>query len=130
MYKLQHSGVSKKLFLMEGDEDKTKSLLTGAKSQNEKERRLKRVKSLRLQLQNGEFEGVDLICTRNRYDTVKFLIHQLEDFQKSFNPRRPPTKTREDLKNYINAQMKEPTFLEYLRLRSIPGIGDVKAMKV
>ena len=68
---------------MEGDENKTKSLLTGAKSQNEKERRLKRVKSLRMQLHNGEFEGVDLICTRNRYDTVKFLIHQLEDFQKN-----------------------------------------------
>ena len=26
--------------------------------------------------------------------------------------------------------MKAPTFLEYLRLRSIPSIGDAKAMKV
>jgi len=83
-----------------------------------------------LQLENGEFEGVDLLCTRNRHDTVKFLIHQLEKFKKSFNPRRPPTKTMEQLKLHINAQMKAPTFLEYLRLRSQPGIGDAKAMKV
>ena len=48
MYKLQHSGMSRKLFLMEGDEDKTKNLFAGAKSNMEKERRLKRVKTLRL----------------------------------------------------------------------------------
>ena len=83
-----------------------------------------------MQLANGEFDGVDLICTRSRWDTVKFLIHKLEEFQKSFNPRRPPAKTRAELKNHINAQMKASTFMEYLRLRSIPGIGDAKAMKV
>lgn len=84
----------------------------------------------RLQLANGEFEGVELICTKSRHDTVKFLIHQLKCLQESFDPRHPPLKTRESLKNYINRQMKSPTFLEYLRLRSIPSIGDVKAMKV
>ena len=47
MYKLQHCGVSKKLFLMEGDEDKAKNIFAGAKSNMEKERRLKRVKTLR-----------------------------------------------------------------------------------
>ncbi|KAL3792850.1 hypothetical protein HJC23_004775 [Cyclotella cryptica] len=130
MYKLQNCGVSKKLFVMEGDEDKAKNLFRGAKSQAERERRLKRVKTLRLQLANGEFEGVDLVCTKDRHHTVKFLIHQLESFQQSFDPRRPPTKTREQLKRYINRQMKAPTFLEYLRLRSIPSIGDAKAMKV
>lgn len=83
-----------------------------------------------MQLENGEFEGVDLVCTRNRHDTVKYLIQQLERFKSSFNPRRPPTKTREQLKLYINEQMKSPTFIEYLRLRSIPGIGDAKTMKV
>ena len=36
----------------------------------------------------------------------------------------------EELKLHINEEMKTPTFLEYLRLRSQPGIGDVKAMKV
>ena len=30
----------------------------------------------------------------------------------SFNPRRPPTKTRVELKSYINEQMKAPTFME------------------
>jgi len=130
MYKLQHCGISKKLFLMEGDEDKTKHMFAGAKSEMEKKRRLKRVKSLRMQLEDGEYQGVAMICTRNRYDTIKFLIQQLECFHKSFNPRRPPTKTMEQLKLHINEQMKAPTFLEYLRLRSIPGIGDVTAMKV
>ena len=47
MYKLQTCGVSKKLFLMEGDEDRTKNFFSGAKSHMEKERRLKRVKTLR-----------------------------------------------------------------------------------
>ncbi|KAL3775586.1 hypothetical protein ACHAW5_003489 [Stephanodiscus triporus] len=130
MYKLQNCGVSEKLFLMEGDEDKAKNIFAGAKSNMEKERRLKRVKTLRLQLENGEFQGIGLICTRNRHDTVTFLIQQLESFQKSFNPMQPPTKTREQLKLHINEKMNAPTFLEYLRLRSQPGIGDVKAMKV
>jgi hypothetical protein len=47
MYKLQHCGMSNKLFLMEGDEDRTKNLFAGAKSNMEKERRLKRIKTLR-----------------------------------------------------------------------------------
>jgi ERCC4-type nuclease len=47
MYKLQNCGMSKKLFVMEGDEDKAKNLFRGAKSQAERERRLKRVKTLR-----------------------------------------------------------------------------------
>jgi hypothetical protein len=89
-----------------------------------------RCELLRLQLANGEFEGVKLICTRSRRDTVKFLIHQLKCFKDSFDPSCPPLKTREQLKKYINRQMQSPTFLEYLRLRSIPSIGDIKAMKV
>ncbi len=84
----------------------------------------------RKQIENGEFPGVDVVCTRNKLDTIKFLIRQLESFQNSFNPRRPPTKTMEQLKFHINEEMKNPTFLEYLRLRKQPGIGDVKAMKV
>lgn len=84
----------------------------------------------RKQIENGEFKGVDLICTRNRMDTIKFLIHQLERFVASFDPTRPHTKTMDQLKVHINEQMKNPTFLEYLRLRKQPGIGDVKAMKV
>lgn len=47
MYKLQNCGMSRKLFVMEGDEDKAKNLFRGAKSQEERERRLKRVKTLR-----------------------------------------------------------------------------------
>ena len=47
MYKLMNCGMGKKLFIMEGDEEKTKGLMHGAKSQGERERRLKRVKTLR-----------------------------------------------------------------------------------
>ena len=47
MYKLMNCGMDKKLFVMEGDEDKTKGLMHGAKNQSERERRLKRVKTLR-----------------------------------------------------------------------------------
>ena len=38
--------------------------------------------------------------------------------------------TMHQLKLNINSQMNMPTFQEYLRLRSQPGIGDIKAMKV
>ena len=96
MYKLQHCGVSKKVFLMEGDEDNPShfsmySANTGISTHIEQEKRLKRVKTIRLQVEKGEFQGVDLISTRNKHDSVKFLIQQLEKFMKSFDPLRPPT---------------------------------------
>lgn len=47
MYKLMNCGMGKKLFVMEGDEDKCRGLMCGAKSGGERERRLKRVKTLR-----------------------------------------------------------------------------------
>jgi hypothetical protein len=47
MYKLQHCGIRKKLFLMEGDEDRTMNFFVGAKSEIEKAKRLKRVKTIR-----------------------------------------------------------------------------------
>ncbi len=47
MYKLQHCGISNKLFLMEGDEDRTRNFFVGAKSEIEKAKRLKRVKTIR-----------------------------------------------------------------------------------
>jgi len=129
MHKLRTCGISKKLFLMEGDEEKDPAFFYGAQSQMEKVRRLKRVKTMRMQIHAGLWPGVDLMCTRNKRDTIKFFIQQLESFQKSFNPRRPPTKTMEDLKQHIGEQMSEPTFCEYLRLRSQKGIGTKTAMK-
>ena len=47
MYKLQHCGITKKLFLMEGDEDRTRNFFVGARSEMEKAKRLKRVKTIR-----------------------------------------------------------------------------------
>lgn len=47
MYKLQHCGITNKLFLIEGDEDKTRNFFVGAKSETEKAKRLKRVKTIR-----------------------------------------------------------------------------------
>mmetsp|Transcript_3496 Transcript_3496/g.8906 ORF Transcript_3496/g.8906 Transcript_3496/m.8906 type:complete len:772 (-) Transcript_3496:219-2534(-) len=140
MYKLQNCGVTKKIFLMEGDEDNPSQFSTfasksGVKSRFvapkfEQEKRLKRVKTVRLQIEKGEWHGVETVSTNSKEDTVKFLIQQLEMFKKSFDPMHPPDMTMEDLKMKINMEMKAPTFQEYLRQTSLPGIGDKKAMKV
>lgn len=55
MFKLQHCGVPKKLFLMEGDEDNLTqfsmiSAITGVATKNEQINRLKRVKTIRIQV--------------------------------------------------------------------------------
>lgn len=57
MYKLQHCGIAKKLFIMEGDEDNPShfsmySANTGIASLMEQEKRLKRVKTVRIQVRN------------------------------------------------------------------------------
>ena len=59
MYKLQHCGIAKKLFIMEGDEDNPShfsmySANTGIASLMEQEKRLKRVKTVRLQVRNRQ----------------------------------------------------------------------------
>ncbi|KAL9187716.1 hypothetical protein ACHAXT_006094 [Thalassiosira profunda] len=139
MYKMQHCGVRRKLFLMEGDEDDPKqfSLIsakgyrgTNVANKMEQMKRLKRVKTVRLQIAVGEWQGVDVVSTRHREDTVQFLIFQLEELKRTFDPSRPPAMTMEDVKSKINEEMKAPTLREYLRLISQPGIGPVKAMKV
>lgn len=114
---------------MEGDEDRT-NVFAGANSEMEKVRRLKRIKTTRLRLERGEWDGVSIVCTRHRHDSIRFMIQKLKELQKVFNPRRPPTKTLKQLKIHINEHMNDPTFQEYLRQRRIPGIGDKKAMKV
>ena len=115
---------------MEGDEEKLPTVFYGANSHMEKQNRMKRIKTMRLMLERGEYAGVNLRCTRNRGETIDLLIGHLEELQKSFDPRRPPVKTMKQLKAEIGARMKDRTFLEYLRLRRMPGIGVVKAMKV
>jgi len=140
MYKMQHSGVNKKLFILEGDEDDPShfrmirqikfgnGFIKGMTEQQQQSNRLKRVKTTRLQIENGEWHGVDLLCTKNKHDTVKFLMEQLDTFKRSFDPLQPPEKTMEQLTSHIDGQMKDRTFHEYLRLTSIKGIGPVTAM--
>jgi len=140
MYKMQHSGVNKKLFILEGDEDDPSHFrmirqikfgngyIKGMTEQQQQSNRLKRVKTTRLQIENGEWQGVDLLCTKNKHDTVKFLQEQLDTFRNSFDPLDPPEKTMEQLTSHIDGQMKDRTFHEYLRLTSIKGIGPVTAM--
>ena len=140
MYKMQHSGVNKKLFILEGDEDDPSHFrmikqikfgngyIKGMTEQQQQSNRLKRVKTTRLQIENGEWQGVDLLCTKNKHDTVKFLMQQLDTFKRSFDPLQPPEKTMEQLTSHIDGQMKDRTFHEYLRLTSIKGIGPVTAM--
>ena len=115
---------------IEGNEEKLTAVFYGANSHMEKQNRMKRIKTMRLMLERGEYEGVDLECTRNRKETTDLLIRHLERLQAAFDPRRPPAKTMKRLKADIDEGMKNPTFLEYLRLRKQPGIGIVKAMKV
>jgi len=47
MYKLRHCGVRKKLFLMEDDEDRAKCFFVGVKTPIERDKSLKRVKTIR-----------------------------------------------------------------------------------
>mmetsp|Transcript_12114 Transcript_12114/g.26420 ORF Transcript_12114/g.26420 Transcript_12114/m.26420 type:complete len:851 (+) Transcript_12114:2-2554(+) len=129
MYKFQHCGIRKKIFLMEGDEEKI-NVFAGANTKQEKLNRLKRIKTSRLRLDRGEWDGVDLVCTLNRRDSILFMIKKLEELQQTFNPRRPPTKTLQRLKSHINTEMKNPTFLEYLCQMKKGGVGDATAMKV
>ncbi|KAL7548504.1 hypothetical protein ACHAWF_011782 [Thalassiosira exigua] len=135
MYKLQRCGVARKLFLMEGDEDDPRqfsmhSAKTGTATPLERDKRLKRVKTVRLQIDRGEWQGVDVISTKSKEETVRFLIEKLAEFKRSFDPLRPPSTTMDDLKERIKEEMRAPTFREYLRLISQPRVGPVKAMKV
>ncbi len=145
--------IRRKIFLMEGDEDDPSQFwddsdkTNGRTTKAEHEKRLKRVKTMRLQLEKGEWPGVKLVCTRNKDDTVKYLIDQMVDFQRQLNvnlnnelngnvnrngnrnfdlSHRPKM---EHVKRCVENGMKDATFQEYLRLRKIKGVGDAKAMK-
>jgi len=131
MFKLQQCEIPRKLFLMEGNEDDPRGSFHenyhGYK--NERENRLKRVKTMRLQLENGEYHGISLESTRNKNESVQYLIDQMVDLKERFNPMQPPNRTMMDVKERVNEGMKGATFEEYLRLRRMKGIGDSKAMK-
>lgn len=130
MYKLQHCGLPNKLFLLEGDEDCPSQFYHHEGNRAELEKMRKRVKTLRMQIDRGEYRGINILSTRNKDDTVQFLIDQMENFQRYFDPTEPPALTMERFKSTIDGHMKAPTFREYLRLRLNKGIGDKKAMKV
>ncbi len=131
MYKLQHCELPNKLFLLEGDEDCPKQFSHHKGNEKELDKMKKRVKTLRMQIQNGEYRGIDIISTRSKGHTVRFLIDQMEKLQRQFDRSSiPPALTMQQFKSTIDRNMKAPTFLEYLRLRSMKGIGDKKAMKV
>ena len=85
------------------------TLLFSFVTKMEKLNRKKRIKTVRLRIERGEYTGVNLVCTRNRTDTIKFLIQKLKDVQKSFNPNCPPTATMKDLKLHIETQMTYKT---------------------
>lgn len=130
MYKMQQLNVlTNKIFLMEGDEDRVTEFYQHG-IEMERNRRLKRVKTLRVQIEKGEFRGVKLACTKCKNDTVLYLLEKMELLQKIFNPRQPPTLTMAEFKSHIDEHMKNSTFQKYLKLRNTKGIGDVKAMKI
>ncbi|GFH45771.1 hypothetical protein CTEN210_02245 [Chaetoceros tenuissimus] len=128
MYKLQMSDLGRKVFLMEGDEDKVSHVSSFGKD-GQKELRLKRIKTMRNQLLHGEWKGVQLECTRDKKHSLLYLADQMIACQRKLAANEIPLKTMEQHKNHVNSQMKNATFLEYLRLRKIKGTGDKKAMK-
>jgi len=147
MYKLQHCGLENKVFLLEGDENDRRQFNMrasetkidksgnryrkfGTASREEQIRRLKRVKTIRNQMICGEFKGVRIVCTKDREDTVLWLIQQFELIRKSFDPAHPPWRVKSEFDDYVKAQMKDDTFQEYLRLLSMEKIGDKKAMRI
>ncbi len=133
MYKLINCGIKRKLFLMEGNEDNFKWLTKDGKPASIEEKRLRRlrIKTTRLLVEAGRFQGVELVSTRSPCKTRKFLIHQMKLFMESFDPRDfSSMKTMEQFKDHVNKQMKDPTFLKYIALRRQPRIGDVTAMKI
>jgi len=134
MYKLINCGIKRKIFLIEGDEDKYKWRTEGGRppSKEEVDNRRKRVKTTRMLVQAGRFRGVELICTRFPCHTRKFLIHQMKLFMESFDHRDfNSMKTMEQFTNQVDEKMKDPTFQKYLALRrEKKGIGDKKAMKI
>ena len=95
-------------------------------------KRLKRVKTTRMQLERGEYKYVKCINTKSKEDTISFLIQQLANLKQS--PFNNPAKlsalmTMTELKEHIKEQMNGGTFQEFLRLMKQPGIGPAKAMK-
>jgi len=95
-------------------------------------KRLKRVKTARMQLERGEWKGIKCISTKSKQDTISFLIQQLKNLKKSsfVNPENiSDCLTMKVFKQKVKEQMNGDTFQEYLRLISQKGIGPVKAMK-
>ncbi|EJK50302.1 hypothetical protein THAOC_30752 [Thalassiosira oceanica] len=89
----------------------------GTASREEQIRRLKRVKTIRNQMICGEFKGVRIVCTKDRDDTVLWLIQQFELIRKSFDPAHPPWRVKSEFDDYVKAllsqaQMKDDTIIK------------------
>ena len=122
----------------EGDEDNPHEFSNkntssfGVVSPEEYVKRLKRVKTARMQLERGEWKGIKCISTKSKQDTISFLIQQLKNLKQSsfVNPENlSDCLTVKAFKQKVKEQMNGDTFQEYLRLISQKGIGPVKAMK-
>ena len=136
MYKFQTCGIAHKIFLIEGDEENPHEFsmanATGITSHDEQLKRLKRVKTVRMQIERAEWEGVKCISVKSKMDTISFLIQQLANLKKSSfqnHSHLSALMTMNGLKSHSNEQMKGSTFQEYLRLLKQSGTGPVKAMK-
>lgn len=132
MYKLQQTPGNNRIFLMEGDEDKPgENGISQVGNPGEWVLRRKRVKTMRNQINGDEWKGVKLVCTTDKNHSVQYLVDRMAEFMKEgFDPTKLHLyHTMEQFKQIVNERMKEATFLEYLRLRSIKGTGDVTAMK-
>lgn len=132
MHKLQNTPGTNRIFLMEGDEDKPgENGISQVGNPGEWVQRRKRVKTMRNQVKGNAWAGVKLVCTTDKNHSVQYLVDRMAEFIKEgFDPTKLHLyQTMDEYKQIVNERMKDATFLEYLRLRKIPGTGDVKAMK-
>ena len=133
MHKLVNCGIERKMFVIEGDEDKHRWRTEGGgpASQAEQRKRRLRIKTTRLLVERGRFNGVELLCTKFKDRTIQYLIYEMERLRSSFNRRDYASmKTMQQFTDHIKERMNDPTFQKYLSLRRQPRIGDKKAMRV
>ena len=121
---MQYCGIDHRIFLLEGDEDRS-----GLDTQQRKA-----VKTFRMYLNTGEFGGVqELVCTETHEDTVAYLIEMLQLMTSRFarDPHNSvsPASSFGNVKEAVKRAMHDRSFLEYKEQRAKPGIGDKRAVQ-
>ena len=126
MRKLKYCGIQNPIILIEGNEDHHTSI---------NEVRKKAVKSFREHLHDDEiFPDFSCVETLHVDGTIKYLINEIREMTNRFRDSRESVFAKVatfcDLKQRVEETMKDQTFCYYLGLRSLPAIGEKKAIAV